>query len=56
MFRWLNAAVASDIHDVTSKDYTLPFTEVKVQLSLYLIKHHAMKTYWGSAGIAPSIL
>jgi hypothetical protein len=28
----------------------------KVKLSLCLIKHHAMKTYWGSEGIAPSIL
>jgi hypothetical protein len=30
--------------------------KVKVKLSLYLGKHHAMKTYWGSGGIAPRIL
>jgi hypothetical protein len=30
--------------------------KVKVKLSLRLIKHHAMKTYWGSGGIAPRIL
>jgi hypothetical protein len=29
---------------------------VKVKLSLCLIKHHAMKAYWGSGGIAPRIL
>jgi hypothetical protein len=28
----------------------------KVKLSLYLTKHHAMKTYWRSADIAPRIL
>jgi hypothetical protein len=27
-----------------------------VKLSLCLTKHHAMKTYWGSGGIAPHIL
>jgi hypothetical protein len=30
--------------------------EGKVKLSLCLTKHHAMKTYWGSGGIAPLIL
>jgi hypothetical protein len=30
--------------------------KVKVKLSLCLPKHHAMKTYWGSGGIAPRIL
>jgi hypothetical protein len=31
--------------------------KVKVKVkSLYLTKHHAMKTYWGRGGIAPSIL
>jgi hypothetical protein len=29
---------------------------VKVKLSLCLTKHHAMKTYWGSGGIASRIL
>jgi hypothetical protein len=28
----------------------------KVKLSLCLSKHHAMKAYWGSGGIAPLIL
>jgi hypothetical protein len=28
----------------------------RVKLSLCLTKHHAMKTYWGSGGIAPHIL
>jgi hypothetical protein len=30
--------------------------KVKVKLSLCLTKHQAMKTYWGSGGIAPRIL
>jgi hypothetical protein len=30
--------------------------EEKVELSLCLTKCHAMKTYWGSGGIAPCIL
>jgi hypothetical protein len=30
--------------------------KVKVKLSMCLTKHHAMKTYWGSGGIAPHIL
>jgi hypothetical protein len=29
---------------------------VKVKLSLCLTNHHAMKTYWGSGGIAARIL
>jgi hypothetical protein len=29
---------------------------IKVKLSLCLTKHHAMKSYWGSGGIAPRIL
>jgi hypothetical protein len=29
---------------------------VKVKFSLSLTKHHDMKTYWGSGGIAPDIL
>jgi hypothetical protein len=28
----------------------------KVKLSLYLTKHHAIRAYWGSEGIAPRIL
>jgi len=27
-----------------------------VKLSVCLPKHHALKTYWGSGGIAPRIL
>jgi hypothetical protein len=30
--------------------------KVKVKLSLCSTKHHAMKVYWGSGGIAPRIL
>jgi hypothetical protein len=30
--------------------------KVKVKLSLCLTKHHAIRTYWGSGGIAPRIL
>jgi hypothetical protein len=30
--------------------------KVKVKLSLCLTKHHAMKTYSGSGGIAPRVL
>jgi hypothetical protein len=30
--------------------------KVKVNLSLCLTKNYAMKTYWGSGGIAPRIL
>jgi hypothetical protein len=30
--------------------------KVKVKLSLCLTKHHSMKAYWGSGGIAPRIL
>jgi hypothetical protein len=30
--------------------------KLKVKLSLCLNKHHAMKTYWGSGGIALGIL
>jgi hypothetical protein len=30
--------------------------KVKVKLSLFLTKHHAMKTYWGSGVIAPRII
>jgi hypothetical protein len=30
--------------------------KVKVKLSLCLTKHHVMKAYWGSGGIAPRIL
>jgi hypothetical protein len=30
--------------------------KVKLKLSLCLTKHHAVKTYWGSGGLAPRIL
>jgi hypothetical protein len=30
--------------------------EVKVKLPLRLTKHHAMKVYWRSGGVAPRIL
>jgi len=31
-------------------------TTTKVKVSLSLTKPHAMKTYWGSGGIAPRII
>jgi hypothetical protein len=36
--------------------YTVQDKGKKVKLSLCLTKHHAMKTYWGSGGIASCIL
>jgi hypothetical protein len=30
--------------------------KLKVKLSMCLTKHHAMKAYWESGGIAPRIL
>jgi len=30
--------------------------KVKVKLSLYLTKHHAMKTYWVSGSVALRVL
>jgi hypothetical protein len=37
--------------------YTLKVkVKVKLKLSLCLRKHDAMKTYWGSGGIAPRLL
>jgi len=30
--------------------------DVKIKLSLFVIKHRAMKTYWGSGSIAPCIV
>jgi hypothetical protein len=42
------------------KCYTFTVGETKgkkkAKLSLCLTKHHAMKAYWGSGGIAPRIL
>jgi hypothetical protein len=35
---------------------TYTFIKVKIKLSLFLTKLHAMKTYWGSGGIALRIL
>jgi hypothetical protein len=32
------------------------YIKVKEKMSLYLTKHHTMKTYWGSGGIAQRIL
>jgi hypothetical protein len=32
------------------------YVRIKVKLTLCSTKHHAMKTYWGSGGIAPRIL
>jgi hypothetical protein len=38
------------------KHYAKVKVKVKVKLSLCLTKHHAMKAYLGSGGIAPRIL
>jgi hypothetical protein len=38
------------------KKLTLDKLKVKVKLPLCLTKHHAMKAYWVSGGIAPRIL
>jgi hypothetical protein len=42
-----------DLHNTGSSNQNI---KVKVKLSLCLTKHHAMKAYWGSEGIAPLIL
>jgi hypothetical protein len=42
--------VISEMEDLTN------WAKVKVKLSLCLTKHHAMKTYWESGGIAPRVL
>jgi len=36
--------------------YAYNVCNVKVKVSLCLTKHHAVKAYWGSGGIAPRIL
>jgi hypothetical protein len=36
--------------------YGIKIKVKKVKLPLCLTEHHAMKTYWGSEGIAPHIL
>jgi hypothetical protein len=46
------AMFLSVINFITS----VSLVKVKVKLSLCLTKHHAMKTYWESGGIAPRIL
>jgi hypothetical protein len=37
-------------------EHTLYMIKLKVKFSLRLTKHHAMKTYWESGGIAPCVL
>jgi hypothetical protein len=44
------------IFQATSNVVILFRQKVKLKLSLCLTKHHAMKAYWGSGGIAPLIL
>jgi hypothetical protein len=41
--------------DSCKVDFIFNRYEVKVKLSLCLTKHHAMKEYWRSGGIAPQI-
>jgi hypothetical protein len=46
---WMHVAEDSD-------QWRAVVNTVKVKLSLCPTKHHTMKTYWGSGGIAPRIL
>jgi hypothetical protein len=45
-----------DFKPEMTKYFTSFGAKVKVKLFLCLTKHHAMKAYWGSGGIAPRIL
>jgi hypothetical protein len=36
--------------------FETPYETKKVKLFLCLIKHHTIKKFWGSGGIAPRIL
>jgi hypothetical protein len=56
-----NKKVGLEINNDNTKYMFMPCHQnagkkVKVKLSLCLIKHHALKTYWGSGGTAPRIL
>jgi len=44
------------ILSVVLRKYETWYLTVKVKVSLCLTKHHAMKTYWWSEGIAACIL
>jgi hypothetical protein len=46
-------SVSSAVSKMTNKYNTL---KVTVKFSLRFTKHHTMKAYWGSGGIAPRIL
>jgi hypothetical protein len=49
LYLYLVSAMQCDnIHAYRKKGKVIPV--------LFLTKHHAMKTYWGSGGIAPLIL
>jgi hypothetical protein len=57
--RWFCLKHSPDQHYHFSNQIVPPLIVKKgknVKLSLCLTKHHAMKTYWGSSGIAPRIL
>jgi hypothetical protein len=48
--------VARDRQCISEITHSLRSESKKIKLSLCLTKHHAKKTYWGSAVIAPRIL
>jgi hypothetical protein len=48
-------SVVCDCFNLNNQKYT-NITPLTLKLSLCLTKHHAMKTYWGSGGIAPRSL
>jgi len=55
VYTWVssNLTHSSEFKNFISYIVTLLFTvyDVNVKLSLCLIKHYAMKTYWGNGGI-----
>jgi hypothetical protein len=62
---WLAFRTSSPLYSVPSVSRKTSFKSTptsnvrpikKVKLSLCLTKHHSMRTYWGSGGIAPCIL
>jgi hypothetical protein len=48
---WSSDWDVSTVEEEASVANEQKLTKVKVKVSLYLTKHHAMKTYWGSGGI-----
>jgi hypothetical protein len=48
--------LSSILWNSNQDEYVMSKGKGKVKLSLCLTKHHTMKAYWGSGGIAPCIL